>query len=70
MGKDGRNAIRLTTTLTKEQHKALEHLAQTYGVKLAWLIRKSVERLLEQEAQKQSLIFTDFQGGSKNGRSS
>jgi hypothetical protein len=70
MGKDGKNAIRLTTTLTKQQHKALERLAQKYGVKLAWLVRKSVERLLEQEAQNQSLMLADLQGGSKNGKTS
>lgn len=67
MGKDGRNAIRLTTTLTRQQHKALEKLAQKYDVKLAWLVRKSVERLLEQEAQNQSLMPADLQGGRRNG---
>ena len=69
MGKDGKNAIRLTTTLTKQQHKALEKLAQKYDVKLAWLVRKSVERLLEQEVQNQPLMPADLQGGRRNGKS-
>lgn len=70
MGADGKNAIRLTTTLTKQQYKALEKLAQKYDVKLAWLVRKSVELLLEKETKNRSLMLADLQGGEKNGKTS
>ena len=48
MGKDGRDAVRVTTTLTREQHAELERLAQQHGVKVAWLLRRATERLIEQ----------------------
>jgi hypothetical protein len=48
MGKDGRDAERVTTTLTKDQNEALERLAKKNGVAKAWLIRRAVERLIEQ----------------------
>lgn len=47
MGKDGRDAERVTTTLTKAQHDAVKRLAKKHGVKKAWLVRRAVERLLE-----------------------
>jgi hypothetical protein len=48
MGKDGRDAVRVTTTLTRQQHAELERLAQQHGVKVAWLLRRATERLIEQ----------------------
>jgi hypothetical protein len=48
MGKDGSNAARVTTTLTKRQYEAVEQIANTNGVKVAWLVRRAVERLIEQ----------------------
>jgi hypothetical protein len=48
MGKDGRDAVRVTTTLTRWQHDELERLAKKNGVKVAWLVRRAVERLIEQ----------------------
>ncbi|WP_374368612.1 CopG family transcriptional regulator [Dongia sp.] len=50
MGKDGRDAERVTTTLTKRQKAELDRLARTQGVKVAWLIRRAIERYLEHEA--------------------
>lgn len=47
MGKDGKDAVRVTTTLSRTQHAALERLADQNGVKVAWLIRRAVEQLLE-----------------------
>jgi hypothetical protein len=47
MGKDGRNAKRITTTFTKEQGEALERIAKTNKVDVAWLIRRAVDRLVE-----------------------
>jgi len=48
MGKDGHDAVRVTTTLTKRQHDRLERIAEKNRVKVAWVVRRAVERLLEQ----------------------
>lgn len=50
VGKDGRDAERVTTTLTKRQKADLERLAKAQGVKVAWLIRRAVERYLDDAA--------------------
>lgn len=47
MGKDGRDAQRVTTTLTKRQKAELERVAESQGVKVAWLVRRAVERFLD-----------------------
>ena len=60
MGKDGRDAERVTTTLTKSQYDALERLAKKHGVKVAWLVRRAVERLIEHTEGGPQLPF-DFQ---------
>jgi hypothetical protein len=48
MGKDGKDAERVTTTLSRAQKIHLEHLANKEGVKVAWLVRRAVERFLDQ----------------------
>jgi hypothetical protein len=48
MGKDGKDSVRVTTTLTKGQHDAIEHIANRNHVKVAWVVRQAVERLIEQ----------------------
>jgi hypothetical protein len=50
MGKDGQDAERVTTTLSRRQKAELERLAKADGVKVAWLVRRAVERFLEQRA--------------------
>lgn len=47
MGKDGKNSLRRTATLTKGQVVELERIAQRDGVSVSWLLRKSVEQLIE-----------------------
>ena len=47
MGRDGKDATRVTTTLTRQQHAELERLAERNGVKVAWLVRHAVEKLIE-----------------------
>jgi len=59
MGKDGKDAVRVTTTLSQAQHAALERLADQNGVKIAWLIRRAVEQLLE-KAQGGPLLPLDL----------
>ena len=49
MGKDGLNAERVTTTLTRRQKAGLDRLAAAQGVKVAWLVRRAVEKYLEDE---------------------
>jgi hypothetical protein len=47
MGKDGKNAARITTTLSRQQHAALEQLAKKNGISVSWLVRKAVDMLIE-----------------------
>jgi hypothetical protein len=47
MGKDGKNSLRRTATLTREQATELERLAERDGVSVSWLLRKGVELLIE-----------------------
>lgn len=48
MGKDGKNAIRVTTTLTKEQYEELDRLAKKNGVAIAWFVRRAIEHAIEE----------------------
>jgi hypothetical protein len=50
LGKDGRDAERVTTTLSRRQKAELDRLAEAEGVKVAWLVRRAVEQFLEQKA--------------------
>lgn len=50
VGKDGKDAERVTTTLTRTQKAELDRLAKSQGVKVAWLVRRAVERYLEEAA--------------------
>jgi hypothetical protein len=61
VGKDGRDAERVTTTLTKRQKAELERIAEARGVKLAWLIRRAVERFLE-DASGGLMLPLDLEG--------
>lgn len=64
MGKDGRDAVRVTTTLNNAQHLELERLAEKHNVKVAWLVRRAVDRLIE-EANGGTLPL-DFGRGGRN----
>lgn len=48
LGRDRRDAERVTTTLPRRQKAELQRLAEAGGVKEAWLVRRAVERYLEQ----------------------
>ena len=39
MGKDGKDSVRVTTTLTTAQHDAVARIAAQNHVKVAWIIR-------------------------------
>lgn len=62
MGKDGRDAERVTTTLTRTHKLQLEQLAEREGVKVAWLVRRAVERFLDEANGGPQLPF-EFRGG-------
>lgn len=63
MGKDGQDAERVTTTLSRVQKLELERLAKAEGVKVAWLVRRAVERLLEQASGGPMLPLDFGRGG-------
>lgn len=48
MGRDGTDAKRVTTTLTISRKSQLEQLAKREGVKEAWVVRRAVERYLDE----------------------
>jgi len=62
MGKDGKDAERVTTTLSRSQKLELDRLAKAEGVKVAWLVRRAVERFLEQ-ASGGPMLPLDFERG-------
>ena len=64
MGKDGRDAVRVTTTFTRQQHAEIERVAKVNGVKVAWLVRRAVERLIEQ-ANGGPMLPLDFRQGER-----
>ena len=47
VGKDGRDAERVTTTLTRARKLKLDRLARREGVKVAWVVRRAVELYLD-----------------------
>ena len=48
MGRDGADAKRVTTTLTIHRKMQLESLAGREGVTEAWIVRRAVERYLDE----------------------
>lgn len=47
MGKDGKDAERVTTTLSRARKREIEALAEREGVAVAWIVRRAVERYLD-----------------------
>ncbi len=66
MGKDGRDAERVTTTLTRRQKAELDRLASVQGVKVAWLVRRAVERYLDEAVG--PMLPLDLDGGGDEKR--
>lgn len=62
VGRDGKDAERVTTTLTRAQKLQLDRLAEREGVKVAWLVRRAVERFLEEADGGPQLPF-ELRGG-------
>lgn len=54
MGKNSRDAVRVTTTLKRQhqarQHQAnLEHIVEPNGARVAWRMRRALRNPIEQE---------------------
>ena len=61
LGKDGKDAERVTTTLSRAQKLQLDRLAEKEGVKVAWLVRRAVEHFLDEAHGGPQLPF-EFKG--------
>lgn len=61
VGRDGKDAERVTTTLSRAQKIELDRLAEREGVKVAWLVRRAVERFLDEANGGPQLPF-EFRG--------
>jgi hypothetical protein len=48
MGDEGKDSCRITATVTRSQADTLKRLADANGVTLSWLVRRAVDRLIEQ----------------------
>lgn len=48
MGKDGLGARRVTTTLSVERKAELERMAERERMPEAWIVRRAVERFLDE----------------------
>lgn len=48
MGRDGRDAVRVTTTFNRQQQDKLKNLADQHSVKVAFLVRYATLRLLKE----------------------
>lgn len=48
MGADGKNAKRITVTFNKDQHQALLRIAAAHDLDVAWLVRRAVDRFVEE----------------------
>ena len=49
MAEDSEDAHRVSVTFSRTQHLDLERIAKRHGVKVAWVVRRSAERLIEHE---------------------
>lgn len=47
MGHDGKNAARITLTVTADQKRELERVAEKLDVSVSWLLRRGAEMVLE-----------------------
>ena len=57
MGKQSADSMRVTTTLARTKYVELERLAKQNDVTVAWLVRRAVDRLIEQSSGGPMLPF-------------
>ena len=49
MGKDGKDACRVSVTLSRQTYAELDLLSKKQGVSMSWVMRRATERFIEQE---------------------
>jgi hypothetical protein len=49
MGKDGKDACRISVTFTRQQYAEIERLSKKQGMTKSWFVRRAAERLIEVE---------------------
>jgi Ribbon-helix-helix protein, copG family len=49
MGKDGKDACRISVTFTRQQYAEIERLSKKQGLSKSWFVRRAAERLIEIE---------------------
>ncbi len=59
MGKDGKNACRVSVTFTRRQYDEIDRLSKKQGGSMSWFVRRATERLIEQENGGPMLPLTD-----------
>jgi predicted transcriptional regulator len=52
MASANQNTVRLSISLGKQEHEALQGLADKNDVSISWLVRKSIERMLDSNPQR------------------
>lgn len=62
LGKDGKDALRVTTTLPRALKVELDNLADRQGVKTAWIVRRAVEQYLD-DARGGPLLPLELENG-------
>jgi hypothetical protein len=55
------NTTRLSVSLRKADHDALEHFAQRNDVSVAWIVRRAIERFLASDPQGDLFPSTEVQ---------
>jgi metal-responsive CopG/Arc/MetJ family transcriptional regulator len=59
MGKDGKDACRVSVTFTRQQYAEIGRLSKKQGLSRSWFVRRATERLIEQENGGPLLPLTD-----------
>jgi metal-responsive CopG/Arc/MetJ family transcriptional regulator len=59
MGKDGKEACRVSVTFTRQQYAEIDRLSKKQGLSMSWFVRRATERLIEQENGGPMLPLTD-----------
>jgi metal-responsive CopG/Arc/MetJ family transcriptional regulator len=49
MGKDGKDACRVSVTFTRQQYAEIIRLSKKQGLSKSWFVRRATERFIEQE---------------------
>jgi predicted transcriptional regulator len=52
MGRKAEKSARFTVSLSQANYEALQQLAEKNDVSIAWLVRKSIEKMLESNPQR------------------